>query len=68
MNRSGWDYRDRGRWTIGPVFVNYVRDTPLGFPRITSWGVTMFGWTRNFTRGTDAVDTPGRGGIRRWYR
>lgn len=68
MSRTGWDYHDRGRRTFGPIFVNYVRDTPFSLPRITSWGIKVGRWTRNVTRKTDSVDTPGRGGIRRRYR
>jgi len=68
MSRSGWDYHDRGRWTFGPVFVNYVRDTPLSPPRVTSWGIKIWRYTKNITRGTESFDTPGRGGIRRRHR
>lgn len=64
----GWRYRDRGRWTIGPIFINYVRDVPWAIPRVTSWGMKIGRWTRNITRHTDTVDTPGRGSVRRKYR
>lgn len=65
---SRWTFRDRGRWKLGPLFVNFVRSAPWALPRITSWGLRIFGWTRNVTRGTDTIDTPGRGSIRRRYR
>jgi hypothetical protein len=68
MSRSRWTYHDRGRWHFGPIFINYVRDTPWAFPRVTSYGFRILGWTRNITRKTDTFDTPGRGIIRRRYR
>jgi hypothetical protein len=68
MARSGWRYHDRGRWHLGPMFVNYTRGAPWELPRITSWGIRIGRWTRNVTRGTDSFDTPGRGGVRRRYR
>lgn len=68
MSRSGWTYRDRGRWTFGPVYINYKRTTPWSLPEITSWGFKVGRWTRNITRHTDTINTPGRGVIRRRYR
>ena len=68
MTRTRWTYHDRGRYEFGPVFVNYVRDSPWSFPRVTSWGIGIGRWTRNITRGTDTINTPGRGIVRRRYR
>lgn len=68
MTRRRWSYHDRGKWTFGPIFVNWVRDRIASPPRITSWGIHVGRWTRNVTRRTDSIDTPGRGGIRRRYR
>lgn len=65
---SDWRYHDRGRWTFGPIFVNYTRDVPWSLPRVTSWGIKIGRWTRNVTRDTDTIDTPGRGVIRRKHR
>jgi len=59
VSRSGWDYHDRGRWTFGPVFVNYVRDTPLSPPRVTSWGIKIGRWSWNSRTRRQSVDLPG---------
>lgn len=43
----------RKRFRLGPLFVN------LGKAGVTSWGVKLGPFTRNFTRGTTSVDLPG---------
>jgi hypothetical protein len=54
-----WSFRARKTVRLGPFFWSFSQN---GF---TSWGFRIFGWTRNVTRGTDSIDTPGIGGIRR---
>jgi hypothetical protein len=46
------------RINLGPLFVWL---TPRGF---TSWGWKLGRWTRNVTRDTHNIDTPGPGGLR----
>jgi len=49
------------------VFVNTSRDHMFDLPRFTSWGWSVFGrYSRNVTRNTERIDTPGPGGI--WRR
>ena len=48
----------RGRWKIGPFYINHSKFRP------TSWGIKIGPFTRNFTRGTWSLDTPGPGSIR----
>lgn len=45
----------RKRFRIGPFYIN----TSKG--RITSWGIKLGPITKNITRGTTTVDTPGPG-------
>jgi hypothetical protein len=72
MPRSGWKPTAiRRRYKLGPkwlhVFVNTSRDHMFDLPRFTSWGWSVFGrYSRNVTRNTERIDTPGPGGI--WRR
>lgn len=50
-------FRLRNRFKIGPFYVN------LSQGRFTSWGIKIGRFSRNFTRGTWAVDTPGPGSV-----
>ena len=59
---SGWRFAARKRLNFGPLFVNL---TNRGF---SSWGWRLGPWTRNVTRQTDTIDTPGPGAIRRKRR
>lgn len=51
--------RFRARKTIrfGPLYFNF---TQRGF---TSWGIRVGPFSRNFTRGTSVIDTPGPGSL-----
>lgn len=50
-------FRARKRLQFGPFYATF---TQRGF---SSWGIKVWRWTRNFTRGTDTVDTPGPGSL-----
>lgn len=50
-------FRLRGRKHFGPFYINY---TQRGF---TSWGIRLGPFTKNFTRGTSSIDTPGPGSL-----
>ncbi len=61
-------FRARRRERIGPswahVFWNVSYSSGNGRPRVTSWGYSLFGRvTRNVTRETTTVDTPGPGAV-----
>lgn len=47
----------RKRISFGPLYVN------LGKRGFTSWGFRAFGITKNVTRGTTTVNTPGPGAV-----
>lgn len=75
MARAGWrPTAIRRRHKLGPrwlhVFVNTSRPHMFALPRFTSWGWSLFGglYSRNVTRGTERIDTPGPGGIARRRR
>jgi hypothetical protein len=53
----GIRFRARKTVRFGPLYFNF---TQRGF---TSWGVRVGPVTRNFTRGTTTVDTPGPGSL-----
>ena len=54
-------FRARKRFRFGPFFVNFSASG--GRPRFTSWGLKVWRWTWNVTRGTHTVDTPGMGSL-----
>ncbi len=54
----GWKFKARKTMRLGPLFWTFSQN---GF---TSWGWRIGPWTRNVTRGTHSVDTPGPGGFR----
>lgn len=51
-------FRARKTFRLGPLFANFSQN---GF---TSWGIRVGRFTRNFTRGTTSIDTPGIGSFR----
>lgn len=55
---SRWTFLARKRLNLGPFFVNL---TQRGF---SSWGWKLGPWTRNVTRRTHTIDTPGPGSFR----
>lgn len=50
-------FRGRKVLRLGPFYVNL---TQSGF---ASWGIKIGRYTRNFTRGTSSLDTPGFGSV-----
>lgn len=54
-------FRARKQLRFGPIFVNL---TQRGF---ASWGFKIGRWTKNMTRGTTTLDTPGPGSLH-WGR
>ena len=50
-------FRARKTFRLGPLYFNF---THRGF---TSWGIRVGRFTRNFTRGTTSIDSPGPGGF-----
>lgn len=53
--------RGRFRWPrirLGPLYVNLGKGG-----RVTSWGFKFGRVTRNVTRGTTSIDTPGPGSV-----
>lgn len=50
-------FRLRGRWNLGPFYVNHSKFQP------TSWGIKLGPFSRNFTRGTSSIDVPGPGSV-----
>ncbi len=50
-------YRARKTLRLGPLFWTF---TQRGF---SSWGIKVGPFTRNFTRGSTSIDTPGPGGF-----
>lgn len=50
-------FRARKTFRIGPLYFNF---STRGF---TSWGIRVGPWSKNFTRGTWALDTPGPGSV-----
>ncbi len=50
-------FRMRNRLKIGPIYVLFSQG------RFTSWGIKLGRFSRNFTRGTWVVDTPGPGSV-----
>lgn len=50
-------YRARKTIRIGPLRLNF---TQRGF---ASWGLRIWRWSWNATRGTHSFDTPGPGGV-----
>lgn len=50
-------FHARKRLRFGPF---YVVLTEHG---LTSWGIRVWRYTRNFTRGTSTFDTPGPGAV-----
>ena len=61
-----WRFRARKVLRFGPIFVNLASGGQRGYrPRFTSWGIQLGPFRRNFTTGTDTIDTPGPGSIRR---
>lgn len=61
-----WKYRARRRLKFGTrnlhVFVNV---TQSGF---SSWGFKLGPYSKNVTRRTESIDTPGPGGLKRSWR
>lgn len=55
-------FRARKTFRLGPLFWRF---TQSGF---SSWGIKVGPWTRNFTRGTSSLDTPGPGGLHWGHR
>jgi hypothetical protein len=68
MARSGWHFTAKRKVHVGPFYAYLTQDSPLSLPRISSTGIKIGSWSRNFTRGTDTVDTPGAGYVKRKYR
>lgn len=54
-----WGFRARKTVRIGPLFWTFTQN---GF---TSWGIRVGPLTRNFTRGSTTIDTPGPGSLHR---
>lgn len=54
-----WKFSLRKRFSLGPLRFN------TSGLRVTSWGWKLGPWTRNVTRGTDSVNTPGPGTFQR---
>lgn len=50
-------FKARKTFRLGPLYFNF---TQRGF---TSWGIRIGPWSRNVTRGTWTVDTPGPGSL-----
>ena len=50
-------FRARKTFRAGPLFFNFTQN---GF---TSWGIRVGPFTRNFTRSTSTLDTPGPGSL-----
>lgn len=50
-------FRARKTIRLGPIFFTF---TQRGF---SSWGIKIGPFTRNFTRGTSTIDTPGPGSL-----
>jgi hypothetical protein len=50
-------FRARKTLRLGPLFFNF---TQRGF---SSWGLKLGPFTKNFTRGTSTIDTPGIGSL-----
>lgn len=50
-------FRARKTMRLGPLFFTFTQN---GF---SSWGFQLGPWRRNFTRGTNSVDTPGPGSV-----
>lgn len=50
-------FRARKVIRLGPIFFTF---TQRGF---SSWGLKVGPFTRNFTRGTSTIDTPGIGSL-----
>jgi hypothetical protein len=50
-------FRARKTFRLGPL---YFIVTQRGF---SSWGIRVGPYTKNFTRGTSAIDTPGPGSV-----
>ncbi|GAA1251743.1 hypothetical protein GCM10009609_13850 [Pseudonocardia aurantiaca] len=50
-------FRARKTFRLGPLFFTF---TQRGF---SSWGIRIGRFTRNFTRGSTSIDTPGPGGL-----
>lgn len=48
-------FRAPKTFRVGPLFFRF---TQRGF---SSWGIKVGPWTKNFTRGTTTLDTPGPG-------
>jgi len=59
---SGWKFRACKQFRLGPVYINF---TQSGF---SSWGIKLGPITKNMTRGSTTIDTPGPGSIRRGRR
>lgn len=54
-------FRARKTFRVGPLFFTFNQ---RGF---TSWGIKVGPFTRNFTRGTTTLNTPGPGSVH-WRR
>ena len=64
-----WRFKARKTLRFGPVFVILTAGSARGLrPRISSWGLQVGPWRRNFTTRTTTVDTPGPGSISRQSR
>lgn len=50
-------FRARKTFRFGPLFARF---THKGF---SSWGIKVWRWTWNATRGTHTLDTPGPGSV-----
>jgi hypothetical protein len=50
-------FRARKTFRVGPLFFTFTQN---GF---SSWGIRIGPFTKNFTRGTSTIDTPGIGSL-----
>jgi hypothetical protein len=50
-------FRARKTYRVGPLFFTFTQN---GF---SSWGIKVWRFTRNFTRQTSTIDTPGPGSL-----
>lgn len=49
---------NRHRAWLGPIYWNYYL-WPVWRPRVSSWGVHLWLWTKNFTTGESTFNIPG---------